>query len=240
MILFVDSTVREDSRTRRLAERLVSRLADNDVRVLRLEDEHLRPFDARTLDRRTRAIEAGRWDSPLLAKAAVFASADQIVVAAPFWDLSFPALLKTYIEWISVIGVVFRYSDDGRPIGLCRARRLFYVSTSGGPAETDPFGFGYVEALAKSFWGIPDVRRIAATGLDIVGADVEAILRSAETRLAEDVAHAAAGVSARRLSRYERIDHPSGDGTGRRQGRQGIRGEPSRFDDFGAVRPEFA
>ena len=104
MILFVDSTVREDSRTRRLAERLVSRLADDEVRVLHLEDEHLRPFDARTLARRTRAIEAGRWDSPLLAKAAEFASADQIVVAAPFWDLSFPALLKTYIEWISVIG----------------------------------------------------------------------------------------------------------------------------------------
>ena len=183
MLLFVDSTVREDSRTRRLAERLVSRLADDEVRVLHLEDERLRPFDAGTLARRTRAIEAGRRDSPLLAKAAEFAAADQIVVAAPFWDVSFPALLKTYIEWISVIGVVFRYSDDGRPVGLCRARRLFYVSTSGGPAETDPFGFGYVEALAKSFWGIPKVRRIAATGLDIIGADVEAILRAAEAKI---------------------------------------------------------
>ena len=132
MLLFVDSTVREDSRTRRLAERLVSRLADDDVRVLRLEDEHLRPFDARTLDRRTRAIEAGRWNSPLLAKAAEFASADQIVVAAPFWDLSFPALLKTYIEWISVIGVVFRYSDDGRPVGAFAAPAA--CSTSARPA----------------------------------------------------------------------------------------------------------
>ena len=183
MILFVDSTVREDSRTRRLAERLVSRLKDGEVRVLHLEDERLRPFDARTLAQRTRAIEAGLWDSPLLSKAAEFAAADQIVVAAPFWDLSFPSLLKTYIEWISVLGVVFRYSDDGRPVGLCRARRLFYVSTSGGPAESDPFGFGYVEALAKNYWGIPEVRRIAATGLDIVGADVEAILRSAEAEI---------------------------------------------------------
>jgi len=183
MILYVDSTVREDSRTRRLAERLVSRLADGEVRVLHLENEHLRPFDARTLDRRTRAVESGRWSSPLLAKAREFAAADQIVVAAPFWDLSFPALLKVYIEWISVIGVVFRYSDDGRPVGLCRARRLFYVSTSGGPAETDPFGFGYVEALAKNFWGIAKVRRIAATGLDIVGADVDAILRVAEAEI---------------------------------------------------------
>ena len=125
MILFVDSTVREDSRTRRLAERLVSRLKDGEVRVLHLEGERLRPFDARTLAQRTRAIEAGLWDSPLLSKAAEFAVADQIVMAAPFWDLSFPSLLKTYIEWISVLGVVFRYSDDGRPVGLCRARRLF-------------------------------------------------------------------------------------------------------------------
>ena len=183
MILFIDSTVRENSRTRRLAERLVSRLKDGEVRVLHLEDERLRPFDARTLARRTRALEAGRWHSPILSKAAEFAAADQIVVAAPFWDLSFPSLLKTYIEWISVLGVVFRYSDVGRPVGLCRARRLFYVSTSGGPAETDPFGFGYVEALAKNYWGIPEVRRIAATGLDIVGADVEAILRSAEAEI---------------------------------------------------------
>ena len=183
MILLVDSTVRADSRTRRLAERLVARLADDEVRVLHLEDERLRPLDARTLDRRTRAIEAGWRNSPLLARAREFAVADQIVVAAPFWDLSFPALLKAYIERISVIGIVFRYSDDGRPVGLCRARRLFYVSTSGGPAETDPFGFGYVEALAKNYWGIPEVRRIAATGLDVVGADVEAILRAAEAEI---------------------------------------------------------
>ncbi len=183
MILFVDSTVREDSRTRRLAERLVSRLKDGEVRVLHLEDERLRPFDARTLARRTRALEAGRWDSPFLSKAAEFAAADQIVVAAPFWDLSFPSLLKAYIEWINIPGVVFAYSEAGRPVGLCKARRLFYVSTSGGPAETDVFGFGYVEALAKGFWGIPEVRRIAACGLDIVGADVKAILQEAESEI---------------------------------------------------------
>ncbi len=183
MILFADSTVREDSRTRRLAERLVSRLKDGEVRMLHLEDERLRPFDAKTLAQRTRAIEAGLWDSPLLSKAAEFAAADQIVVAAPFWDLSFPSLLKTYIEWINVPGIVFAYTEEGRPVGLCKAWRLFYVSTAGGPAETDVFGFGYVEALAKGFWGIPEVRRIAACGLNIVGADVKAILQEAESEI---------------------------------------------------------
>lgn len=183
MTLYIDSTVREDSRTRRLADRLASRIADGEVRTIRLQDEQLHPFDAASLNQRNREIESGKRDSQMLARAAEFAAADQIVVAAPFWDLSFPALLKTYVEWINVLGVVFAYSKEGRPVGLCKARRLFYVSTSGGPAETDVFGFGYVEALAKGFWGITDVRRIAACGLDIVGADIEAILRGAESEI---------------------------------------------------------
>ena len=40
-----------------------------------------------------------------------------------------------------------------------------------------------MEALAKNYWGILEVRRIAATGLDVVGADVEAILRATEAEI---------------------------------------------------------
>ena len=36
-------------------------------------------------------------------------------MAAPFWDLSFPAQLKIYIESIYASGIVTRYDDrDGR------------------------------------------------------------------------------------------------------------------------------
>ena len=41
--------------------------------------------------------------------------ADTIVIAAPFWDFSFPAALKIYIENIYVTGIVSRYGSDGRP-----------------------------------------------------------------------------------------------------------------------------
>lgn len=183
MTLYIDSTVRAESRTRRLADHLVSRLRDEDVKIVRLKDRCIRPLDALTLERRTADAENGRLDSPLLEMSVEFANADQIVIAAPFWDLSFPALLKTYIEWINVPGVMFRYSEEGRPVGMCKARRLCFVSTSGGPAAGDTFGFGYVEALARNFWGSGDVRRFAATGLDIVGAEAEAILREAEREI---------------------------------------------------------
>ena len=116
----------------------------------------------------------------MFALARQFAQADDIVVAAPYWDLSFPAVLKQYIEQINVSGVTFRYSEEGIPEGLCKANRLFYITTAGGDFVPDDYGYGYIKALAENFYGIKTVELIKAAGLDIVGADVEQILSSCE------------------------------------------------------------
>ena len=108
-----------------------------------------------------------------------FASADTIVIAAPYYDLSFPAMLKQYFEQINVLGLTFTYSEAGVPTGLCKAKKLYYITTAGGPILSDDYGFGYVKALANIFYGIRDVYQIKAEGLDIVGADVEAIHKAA-------------------------------------------------------------
>ena len=100
-----------------------------------------------------------------------FAAADEIVIAAPYWDLSFPAVLKQYIEQINVVGITFRYTPEGIPEGLCRASRLTYVMTAGGEFVPEEYGFGYMKALAESFYGIPEVQLIKAVGLDIAGAE---------------------------------------------------------------------
>ena len=60
------------------------------------------------------------------------------------------------------------------------ADRLWYVTTVGGDSFPEDYGFGYVEALAKGFYGISQVELIHAAGLDLQGADVEAILRESE------------------------------------------------------------
>lgn len=112
----------------------------------------------------------------------LFANADTVVIAAPYYDLSFPAMLKQYFEQINVLGLTFTYSETGTPKGLCKAKDLYYVTTAGGPIISDEFGFGYVKALAKCFYGIENVYQIKAEGLDIIGADVEAILNSTNIR----------------------------------------------------------
>ena len=75
--------------------------------------------------------------------------------------------------------MTFEYTEDGSARGLCRAKKLIYVTTAGGPIISDEYGFGYVKALAQGFYGISDVCQVKAEGLDIIGADVEGILNRA-------------------------------------------------------------
>ncbi|MBS7262519.1 MAG: NAD(P)H-dependent oxidoreductase [Eubacteriales bacterium] len=182
MILFINACVRGDSRTRRLADRLLEKL-NEPFEEIRPAEFAFPVADEAFLTKRDRLIRERAFDDPLFAPARQFAAAERIVVAAPFWDLSFPACLKQYFEQINVLGLTFRYAPDGVPEGLCRADALYYVTTAGGEFFPTEYGFGYVEALSRNFYGVRNVKLIAATGLDIVGADVEAILRSAENAI---------------------------------------------------------
>ena len=182
MILYVNACVRKDSRTKRLADRLLEKLNDT-VEEVKLSEISFPTVDQDFLIHRDELITAEDFDDPLFALARQFAAADVVVVAAPYYDLSFPASLKQYLEQINVVGITFRYSDAGIPVPLCKAKKLYYVTTAGGNYVPEEFGCGYVRALAEGYYGIKDVELIKAVGLDIVGADVEGIMKKAEDRI---------------------------------------------------------
>ena len=178
-ILFVNACVREASRTGRLAEKLLKKL-NKPFEEIRLDKIRFPVVEESFLGMRDRLISEGSFDSPMFDLARQFSEAETIVIAAPYWDLSFPAALKQYFEQVNVVGITFRYTEEGIPVGLCKADRIFYVSTAGGTYAPSEFGFGYVKALAQGYYGIEDVRLIEAVGLDIYGNDVDAILEAAE------------------------------------------------------------
>lgn len=178
MILFINACVRRESRTKRLADHLLSGMED-EVRELRLENVSFPHVDEAFLRERDRLIGEQRFSSAIFDMAREFASADIIVIAAPYWDLSFPAVLKQYLEQINVVGITFRYTEDGIPQGLCRATQLYYVTTAGGNYVPEEYGFGYVKALARNFYGIGSVECVRAAGLDLIGADEGDILARA-------------------------------------------------------------
>ncbi len=181
-VLYVNACVRKDSRTGRLAEKVLA-LVGQPYEEVRLEDLSFPAVDEEFLKTRDRLLAEGKVQHPMFDLARQFARAEIIVMAAPYWDLSFPAALKQYLEQVNVVGITFRYSEEGQPVPLCRAKRLIYVTTAGGCYVPEEFGFGYVRALAQSFYGIREARQVRALGLDIAGADAEAILSSVEAQL---------------------------------------------------------
>ena len=178
MILFINACVRAESRTKRIADAYLAKVSEP-VTEVKLEDIAFPVTDESFLKKRDSLISEGAFSDPMFSLARQFSEADRIVIAAPYWDLSFPAALKQYFEHINVLGITFEYTSEGYPKGLCKAKDLCYITTAGGGYCPEEFGFGYLKALAQGFYGIREVRQIKATGLDIIGADVDGILEEA-------------------------------------------------------------
>ena len=177
MILFIDACARKDSRTRKVSEYLLGKM-NGEIQTLKLYEENLPILDETYLSKRTDACNNNNYFLECFKYAKQFAMADDIVIAAPYWDLSFPAVLKTYIENICVTGITFKYSEEGFPVGLCNGKNVFYVTTAGGKIINDSFGYGYIQSLAKGMFGIQNCYNIFAEELDIVGKNVEEILNN--------------------------------------------------------------
>jgi FMN-dependent NADH-azoreductase len=178
-ILYINACCRENSRTNELAQHLLDSLS-GDIKAIDLYKENICPIDAQLLSKRDDLLKKGMTDDTMFSLAKQFAAADTIVIAAPYWDLMFPSVLKVYLENITVCDVTFRYSEKGIPQSLCKAKNLYYVTTSGGYIGENNFGFHYVRAMAKGFFGIGNVRFFSAEGLDIYGADIEKIMQKAK------------------------------------------------------------
>lgn len=174
-LLFVNACVRAESRTYELARHWLSRWHGL-LEQVDLDEASLSPLTRETLAERIALCDAGDFDNPVFAYARQLAKADAILIAAPYWDLSFPASLKIYLEAVNVCGITFEYTAEGIPRALCRAHKLVYITTAGGEIISQEFGFGYIKTMAHAFWGISDAVCYSAARLDIVGADTRAIL----------------------------------------------------------------
>lgn len=123
-VLFVNCCIRrEGSRTQKLADHFLEGLRKKEgyeIEELCLMDESLSYFTDGFFEQRERLLADKQFDHPRFRYAHQFAEADKIVIAAPFWDLSFPALLKVYIENLCVEGITFGCNETGC-FGTCKA-----------------------------------------------------------------------------------------------------------------------
>ena len=186
-LLYVDCCIRrEQSRTRKLAESFLGNLPKGwRVEKVVLMDEPLLPLMEGGFAQRDELLQWGDFTHRRFDYAWQFQRADAILIAAPFYDLSIPALLKVYIENVSVDGITFLCDADGLR-GNCRARSMTFLTSRGGFYENSPdeMGSRYMEALC-GFFGTGTYRCVAADGVDMDPAQTPGIIAEACERAAQ-------------------------------------------------------
>ena len=187
-LLFIDCCIRgEASRTKRIADAFFGALDKRTFEIERLDlsSLNLLPLNKERLEYREELHVQGRLSDPFFDLAKQFATADLIVIAAPFWDMGIPAILKTYLENVSVSSITFGADETGYFGGLCRAEKMVYFTTRGFDIadETElEQASPYLKALV-AFFGIRGFDMISVMGTDILPKEeVERSLVDAEKR----------------------------------------------------------
>ena len=181
-LLFINCCMKPDkeSRTYKIATAFIDKytsLHPIDVTEVALKNEPIQPIGTQSLAYRLKLIEEEAWDNKVFRYARKFVEADKIIIAAPYWDLSFPALLKVYFENVFVTNLTFYY-EGSRVKSLCKADQLLYITTSGGFIHDWDFGTQYVKGVADMFQ-IRNFDVLKAEGLDIDTMDANQIVAEA-------------------------------------------------------------
>ena len=164
-LVVIDACIRgEESRTRRIAEPIIEELAKRyEITRFDLTKMPMEPLTPETYAQRAAGIVPA-W---ALEAARTIAEADRIVVAAPFWDMSFPAVVKVFFEHTSLYDVTFM--DNGRTcVGKCKCEKVMYITTRGMNIPTGDAreqGSSYLHALSE-LWDLGTVLTVAAWNMD--------------------------------------------------------------------------
>ncbi len=179
-VLYIKANIKNDgeSRTFKVSDNFVEeykkRNPEDEIIELDLYKENidfLRPED---LGKIFGPKDEESKNNPILKYAYQFAEADKYIVAAPMWNLSMPAILKAYIDYVSVTGITFKYTAEG-PVGLLNNKKAVHIVARGGEYANAPYEMGdrYLKTIF-AFFGVTDMETIAIENVDVVGADVQA------------------------------------------------------------------
>ncbi len=178
-VLYVKANIKNEgeSRTFKVSDSFVEEYKKNnpedEIITLDLYKENIDFLRADDLGKLFGPKDEESKNNSILKYAYQFADADKYIIAAPMWNLSFPAILKAYIDYVSVSGITFKYTAEG-PIGLLNNKKAVHIVSRGGGYDNSPYEMGdrYLRTIL-GFFGIKDIETIAIDNLDVMGVNVK-------------------------------------------------------------------
>ena len=175
-LLFINACARKESRTLELCRYFLQKYKEchSDVEIEEInicEDTALLPMNEQKLILRNELIEKKDWKHSFMKYALQWNQAERVLIGAPYWDWSFPSVLKIYVEniMVSELNFVFR---ENRSVGLCKGEKMLYITTAGGNAEEN-MGYDYIKRVLREL-GEYESQYIHADNLDVFGVDIAA------------------------------------------------------------------
>ena len=178
-VLYIKANIKNEgeSRTFKVSDSFVGEYKKNnpedEIITLDLYKENIDFLRADDLGKLFGPKDEESKNNSILKYAYQFADADKYIIAAPMWNLSFPAILKAYIDYVSVSGITFKYTAEG-PVGLLNNKKAVHIVSRGGGYDNSPYEMGdrYLRTIL-GFFGIKDIETIAIDNLDVMGVNVK-------------------------------------------------------------------
>ncbi|KXH87031.1 FMN-dependent NADH-azoreductase [Sporosarcina sp. HYO08] len=110
-----------------------------------------------------------------------FSAADIVVFAFPLWNLTIPAALQTFIDYVYQAGYSFKYDENGQLVQLMKDKKAVILSARGGvysTPETAPLEMAttYIKNVVGGVFGMEIIDEVIIEGHNAMPAQAETII----------------------------------------------------------------
>lgn len=108
-------------------------------------------------------------------------AADVVVFAFPLWNLTIPAALQTFIDYVYQAGYSFKYNEQGQLVPLLTNKKVIFLNARGGvysSPEAAPMemSLNYMRNVVGGVFGMEVIDEVVIEGHNAAPAQAEAII----------------------------------------------------------------
>ncbi|MFJ5714191.1 FMN-dependent NADH-azoreductase [Neobacillus sp. NPDC093127] len=117
-------------------------------------------------------------------------AADVVVFAFPLWNLTIPAKLQTFIDYVYAAGFTFKYDENGQLVSLMTDKKAVILSARGGIYSTPEaapmeMAASYIKNVVGGVFGMEIVDEVIIEGHAAMPAQAETIVADGLAKVAE-------------------------------------------------------